>query len=108
MSRKEVDLSPKVNPYRKIPPRLLLRHTQFGELPQPTKTGIETGIEIESEGAHPNSVKYPDQMILYVCVDNYVYLVPYVQSGHTKFLKTIIPSRKATKRLLGEKNDEIG
>ncbi len=58
-------------------------------------------------GAHPNQEKYPGQKILYVCVDQYVYLVPYVESKGVKFLKTIIPSRQATKRLLKEESDEI-
>ncbi len=57
---------------------------------------------------HPNAKKYPGQKILFVCVSNYVYLVPYVESGETKFLKTIIPSRRATRRLLKENTDEIG
>lgn len=51
---------------------------------------------------HPNTEKYPEQKILYICVNDYVYMVPYVESGDTKFLKTIIPSRKATQRLLRE------
>ncbi|OPZ75870.1 MAG: hypothetical protein BWY82_00036 [Verrucomicrobia bacterium ADurb.Bin474] len=46
---------------------------------------------------HPNGDKYPDQKIMYVRVEDYIYLVPYVQSGDLKFLKTIIPSRKATR-----------
>ena len=49
---------------------------------------------------HPNKEKYPNQMIMYVQVDDYIYMVPYVQSGDLKFLKTIIPSRKATKKFL--------
>jgi len=58
-------------------------------------------------GEHPNKSKYPDQKILYIRVDDYIYMVPYVESKSTKFLKTIIPSRKATKELLKENNDEI-
>ena len=50
---------------------------------------------------HPNQEKYPDQKIMYVNVDNYVWMVPFVD-GKVKFLKTIIPSRKATRELLGE------
>ena len=46
---------------------------------------------------HPNGDKYPYQKIMYVRVEDYIYLVPYVQSGDLKFLKTIIPSRKATR-----------
>ena len=36
----------------------------------------------------------------------YVYLVPFVEDEHTVFLKTIIPSRKATKQYLGEESDD--
>ena len=36
-----------------------------------------------------------------VAVDDYAYLVPFVESEEELFLKTIIPSRKATKRYLG-------
>jgi hypothetical protein len=39
------------------------------------------------------------------CGDN-VYLVPFVEAEHTVFLKTIIPSRKATKQYLGEESDD--
>ena len=46
---------------------------------------------------HPNVQKYPDQKIMYVRVDDYVYIVPYVEGNGRKFLKTIIPSRLATK-----------
>ena len=46
---------------------------------------------------HPNSQKYPNQKIMYVMVDDYVYLVPYVEEENRKFLKTIIPSRRANK-----------
>ena len=56
--------------------------------------------------AHPNQVKYPGQKILVVRVLDYVYLVPFVQEGASCFLKTIIPSRKATKQYLGGEHDE--
>ena len=46
---------------------------------------------------HPNVQKYPDQKIIYVRVDDYVYIVPFVEQENRKFLKTIIPSRRATK-----------
>jgi len=48
---------------------------------------------------HPNQVKYPGQMISLVEVDDYVYLVPFVETESEIFLKTIIPSRKATRQL---------
>ena len=47
---------------------------------------------------HPNPEKYPRQKIFVVQVEEYVYLVPFVEDEKEIFLKTIIPSRKATKR----------
>ena len=47
---------------------------------------------------HPNQDKYPGQKIATVKIGNYAYLVPYVQEGEDIFLKTIIPSRRATKK----------
>jgi len=49
---------------------------------------------------HPNQEKYKGQMIFVVQMDNYVYLVPFIEDEHEIFLKTIIPSRKATKKYL--------
>jgi uncharacterized DUF497 family protein len=51
---------------------------------------------------HPNNDKYPEQRIFVINVDNYVHLVPYVEDRQEIFLKTVIPSRKATKQYLGE------
>jgi uncharacterized DUF497 family protein len=48
---------------------------------------------------HHNKGKYPHQKMYVIEVNNYVYLVPFVQMNEqTVFLKTIIPSRKAKKR----------
>lgn len=75
---------------------------------------IERGISFEDivyylqQGAllddleHPNSSKYPDQRIFVVNINDYAYLVPYVENRKEIFLKTVIPSRKATKKYLGE------
>lgn len=52
--------------------------------------------------AHPNQEKYPRQRILVVAADNYAYLVPFVEDADCFFLKTIIPSRKATRDYLRE------
>jgi hypothetical protein len=43
-------------------------------------------------------------MVYVVAVDEYVYLVPFVESDEEVFLKTIIPSRKATKQYRGGSN----
>lgn len=53
-----------------------------------------------------NQTKYPGQKIYVVEINNYVYLVPFVETEKEIFLKTIIPSRKATKKYL-EANNEI-
>lgn len=52
--------------------------------------------------AHSNKSKYPNQSIFIVSIDNYVYLVPFVEEDEIVFLKTIIPSRKMTKKYLGD------
>ena len=49
---------------------------------------------------HPNKDKYPNQRLFVVNVEGYVNLVPYVENEEEIFLKTIIPSRKATKKYL--------
>ncbi len=51
---------------------------------------------------HPNSEKYPNQRVFVINIDNYAYLVPYVENRKEIFLKTVIPGRKATKLYLGE------
>lgn len=77
---------------------------------------IERGISfevvalaIEADGLldelrHPNTGKYPNQSVLVVAFDDYVYLVPYVEEPEYYFLKTIIPSRKATRDYLLRSN----
>ena len=41
---------------------------------------------------HPNILKYPNQMMFILKIENYIYLVPYVENEKEIFLKTIIPS----------------
>ncbi|MBL8502508.1 MAG: BrnT family toxin [Rhodocyclaceae bacterium] len=70
-------------------------------------------VAIESGGlldilAHPNQARYPRQRVLVVASDGYCYLVPYVEEDDHFFLKTVIPSRKATRDYLkqGERDVE--
>ena len=51
---------------------------------------------------HPNQERYPGQKISVVLIEGYAYLVPYVESETEIFLKTIIPSRTATKKYVRE------
>jgi hypothetical protein len=50
---------------------------------------------------HPNQQKYPGQRIFMVNVDDYAYIEPFIEEEKRVFLKTIIPSRKMTKKYLG-------
>jgi len=62
-------------------------------------------VAVETDGLldiveHPNKEKYPNQRVLVVSVDGYVYLTPFVEEVDCYFLKTVIPSRKATRDYL--------
>lgn len=46
---------------------------------------------------HPNTARYPNQRVLVVAIESYVYLVLFVEEEDHYFLKTAIPSRKATR-----------
>lgn len=52
---------------------------------------------------HPNQKRYPGQKIMAVEIEGYVYLVPFIEEEEKYFLKTIFPSRKATKQYLRSK-----
>ena len=67
-------------------------------------------VAVESGGlldivAHPNAERYPPQRIMVVVIDDYAYLVPYVEEEEHLFLKTIIPSRKATRDFIAAKGE---
>ena len=53
---------------------------------------------------HPNVIDYPNQRIFILKIEDYVYLVPYVESEYEIFLKKTIPSRKFTKMYFGDKS----
>ena len=68
-------------------------------------------VAIEAGGllyilAHPNPSKYPNQRLLVVSCDGYAYLVPFVEQEDHFFLKTVIPSRKATRDYLNQGEDD--
>lgn len=69
----------------------------------------EIALAIEAGGLldivqHPNIGKYPNQLVFIVALDGYVHLVPFVEEGDYYFLKTVIPSRKATRDYLLRSN----
>jgi uncharacterized DUF497 family protein len=69
---------------------------------------FESAIETIQQGnildiiEHPNQDKYPSQRIFILEIDEYVYMVPFVENEQDIFLKTIIPSRKLKKKYLGD------
>ncbi|MBI5206371.1 MAG: BrnT family toxin [Candidatus Firestonebacteria bacterium] len=65
---------------------------------------IEKGLLLD-DYLHPNQKRYSGQRVMVIGINNYAYLVPYVEDGNEIFLKTIIPSRKATEIYLGERNE---
>jgi len=77
------------------------------------KVSFEEVMVAVSEGRildvveHPNKEKYANQKILMVEINNYVYLVPFVEDKEKIFLKTITPNRKATKKYLLKNKNEI-
>ena len=69
-------------------------------------------VSVESGGLidqvdHPNPEKYPRQKIMIVVIDNYAYLVPYVDEDDYYFLKTVIPSRRATRDLVHKGDPDV-
>lgn len=61
---------------------------------------IENDLIID-DVANPNKDKYPNQRIMILDINKYIYLVPYIETDKEIFLKTIIPTRKDTKQYLG-------
>ena len=71
----------------------------------------EIVLAVEEDGlkdilVHPNQRRYPGQVVLVVAYRGYVFLVPSVEETTHYFLKTIIPSRKATRDYLGTEGED--
>ena len=54
---------------------------------------------------HPDQTNYPGQKLYFIIVEEYIYIVPHIIKKEYTFLKTIIPSRKATKMYKTEQED---
>ena len=69
-------------------------------------------VAVESGGLldiveHPNRSRYPKQRVMVVAVERYAYLVPFVEEEDHYFLKTAIPSRKATRDFLHKGEPDV-
>lgn len=85
----------------------------FGTLQKPLKDGVcnifpaHTITSLKAVYEHSNKDKYTNQRILVVVeIDRYCYLVPFVKDENGSFLKTIIPSRRATRMYIGDENEK--
>jgi hypothetical protein len=54
---------------------------------------------------HPNSQKYPNQIIILMNIDGYAWVVPAIETKKSVFLKTAYPSRKYSKLYFREVNE---
>ncbi len=55
---------------------------------------------------HPNKDRYPNQKMFIVNVRDYAYIVPFVEDEKKYYLKTIYPSREATKKYLRKEDED--
>ncbi len=83
-----------------------------GELMQERGVSFEEVLSSIEQGGllvtmeHPNERQYPNQRIWVVRIRGYAHMVPFVETEEEIFLKTIMPSRKATKQFLDEADNE--
>ena len=66
---------------------------------QEVVTAINEGGILAIE-KHHDQVKYPGQKMYVININDYVYMVPFVENQERYFLKTIYPSRKMTRKYL--------
>ncbi|QIM51114.1 BrnT family toxin [Hydrogenophaga crocea] len=88
-----------MKPFRWSPEKSAALLAQRGVSFEAIVVAIENGGLLDIV-VHPNASRYPGQKILVVALDGYVHLVPFVPDTDHSFLKTIIPSRKATRDYL--------
>lgn len=55
---------------------------------------------VKIQESHYNDEKYPNQKIIYLDIEKYIYIIPFIENDDEIFLKTVIPSRKYTKMYL--------
>ena len=86
-----------------------LRQAQFAHRMRPNPSFEEVVLAIEADRLlavvqHPGGGKYPNQLVIIVALDGYALLVPFVEMPEYNSLKTVIPSRKASRDYLLRRN----
>jgi len=89
-----------VKPFRWDPDRNERLKTGRGNSFEEIVLAVEEG-GLKDILIHPNQRRYPGQLVFVVAYREYVFLVPSAEENDHYFLKTIIPSRKATRDYLG-------
>lgn len=95
-----------MKPFRWSPDKNELLKTERGISFEEITVAVEAGALLEVV-PHPNARKYPRQRVMVVEVTGYAYLVPFVEEDDHFFLKTIIPSRKATRDFIAKESDDV-
>lgn len=95
-----------MKPLRWSPEKNAVLKSERGISFEEITVAVEAGTLLEVV-PHPNAAKYPRQKVLVVGVAGYAYLVPYVEEDDHFFLKTIIPSRKATRDFISKESDDV-
>jgi len=95
-----------MKPFRWSPEKSELLKHERGISFEEITVAVEAGTLLEVV-PHPNAAKYPRQKVMVVGVAGYAYLVPYVEEEDHFFLKTIIPSRKATRDFISKEPDDV-
>lgn len=95
-----------MKPFRWSPEKNDLLRGERGISFEEIVVAIEAGALLEVV-PHPNPKRYPRQKVMVVEVVGYAYLVPFVEEESRFFLKTIIPSRKATRDFVAKESDDV-
>lgn len=95
-----------MKPFRWPPDKNVLLKQERGVSFEEITVAVEAGRLLEIV-AHPNPENYPRQKIMVVELAGYAFLVPFVEEEDHFFLKTIIPSRKATRDFILKESDDV-
>jgi len=95
-----------MKPFRWSPDKNDLLQQKRGVSFEDVTVAVEAGRLLEI-APHQNPGKYPMQKIMVVDVAGYAFLVPFVEENDHFFLKTIIPSRKATRDFIAKESDDV-
>lgn len=96
----------RVKPFRWPPDKNDALRAERGISFEDITVAVEAGALLEVV-PHPNPTRYPRQKVMVVAVAGYAYLVPFIEEKDHYFLKTIIPSRKATRDFITKEPDDV-